>query len=153
MLSILHWRLRDVDTMNRLKIVEELAHELMKQHGIDDWRFTFDRAKTRCGCTDYSNKIISMSKYYVNDPSISQENIVNTILHEIAHVLAGYEAGHTEIWRAVAKNIGCDGHTSNAEWHGVPYKYRVTSLCGLVNTGRHLIQCRLLQKRCAASNT
>lgn len=35
--------------------------------------------------------------------------VENVILHEIAHALAGQEAGHGPRWRAVALWIGCDG--------------------------------------------
>ena len=33
----------------------------------------------------------------------------NTLLHEIAHALAGHEHNHDEVWKATARSIGCDG--------------------------------------------
>ena len=33
----------------------------------------------------------------------------NTLLHEIAHALAGPSHGHDRTWRAHALRIGCDG--------------------------------------------
>ncbi len=140
-------------TMSRRKDVQRLAHKLMVFHCLSGWTFAFDRAKTRCGCTDYERSIISLSKYYVDDPSVSMGDVTNTILHEIAHVLAGYSAGHNAHWRAVAHSIGCDGHTYNHAWRGAPYRYRVTCICGRVCAHRHVIQDRLRRKRCMLCST
>ena len=43
------------------------------------------------------------------DPTSTEENVKNTLLHEIAHALAGHEHNHDEVWKATARSIGCDG--------------------------------------------
>lgn len=85
-----------------------LAIKLMKQHGLwrQGWRFSFSEATRRFGGCHYKRQIISISA------PISQLNdearVRNTILHEIAHALAGIKAGHGMDWQLKALDIGCD---------------------------------------------
>lgn len=133
--------------------MQKKAYELIAAHNLEGWRFEFDRAKTRCGCTNYGSKVISISKYYIDDPLVDDADIMNTVLHEIAHVIAGYEAGHNQRWRMIAQSIGCDGQVCNNGWSGAPYKYRITCHCGMVHARRHVIQTRLRRKRCVSCDT
>lgn len=85
----------------------QLAIRLMKQHKLwPAWSFRFDRSKVRFGRCSYSTKEISLSQHLVelND----EEEVRETILHEIAHALAPRGAGHNAAWRAVARSIGCN---------------------------------------------
>lgn len=85
----------------------------MKQYGLldDGWSIKVTRSKKTLGLTDYNNKIIKISTYcyYV------EGELVDTILHEIAHVIAGSENKHNQVWKDVALNIGCSGRIK-AEW-------------------------------------
>ncbi|HIQ56884.1 TPA: SprT-like domain-containing protein [Candidatus Gracilibacteria bacterium] len=85
---------------------EILASELIFLHGLEKqgWVFIFDRAKKRFGMCNYTTKTISLSKYLtaIN----SEEKVINTILHEIAHALAGYNAGHGKKWKETMINLG-----------------------------------------------
>ena len=84
-----------------------LAVGLMAQHGLQDWHVTFDNARARFGVCRPSRRQIGLSRHLT---SLSEEDEVrNTILHEIAHALVGSEHGHDEVWRAKALAIGCDG--------------------------------------------
>lgn len=81
-----------------------LAEEMMYLHGLQDWRFSFDRAKKRFGLCNYGEKKISLSSYLV---ALNPEKVVrDVILHEIAHALAGYQAGHGRQWKEVVLRIG-----------------------------------------------
>lgn len=91
-----------------LKEAQELAIGLMRLHRVpSDWSFTFDRSKVRFGKCNYRKKQISLSKYLVdlND----EEEVRDTILHEIAHALAPRGAGHGPVWKSLALSIGCNG--------------------------------------------
>lgn len=89
----------------KLQETQKMAEDLMKKHGISSWSFQFDRAKVRFGACNYRDKIISLSKHLTE---INSEKIVkNTILHEIAHALAGKQNNHNKIWKAEAIRIGC----------------------------------------------
>lgn len=86
-----------------------LARELMNEHGLTQkgWYFEYDRAVRRFGCCHYTKKKITISEHMV--PLNDIATVRNTILHEIAHALAGYEANHGLAWKRVARSIGCTG--------------------------------------------
>lgn len=88
-----------------LDAAQALALELMRQHRLHDWTFTFDRAKRRFGCCYYELRRISLSAHLVQ--LNSEEHVRDTILHEIAHALAGRKAGHGQAWQAIAQMLGC----------------------------------------------
>lgn len=87
-----------------LKAAKDVAHELMDHHGLSGWLFGFDNAKRRCGNCNFAQLKITLSRHYVtmNDES----EVRDTILHEIAHALAGFKAGHGPEWRKVARSVG-----------------------------------------------
>jgi ribosomal protein L37AE/L43A len=68
------------------------------------WSFHFDRAKRRFGVCRFERKEISVSIHLVrlNDPPECED----TVLHEIAHALAGPRAGHGPRWRAACMSVG-----------------------------------------------
>jgi Zn finger protein HypA/HybF involved in hydrogenase expression len=39
----------------------------------------------------------------------SEQEVKNTLLHEIAHALVGPHHGHDRVWRAKALELGCNG--------------------------------------------
>ncbi len=109
-----------------LREAETLARRLMAEHGLTakGWRFGWDSARRRFGAARPSSLTISLSVPLV---SLNDEaRVRNTILHEIAHALAGpgirHEVSrfgrrrkkadwHGPHWRAIALAIGCDGKT------------------------------------------
>ena len=82
-----------------------LAKALMRQHGLADWEFAFDRAKTRAGACRPSLRRLSLSAPWTRIHDDVQ--VRDTILHEIAHALVGARHGHDEVWRRKALEIGC----------------------------------------------
>ena len=68
------------------------------------WSFGWDNAKRRAGLCNYVEKRISISTYYAQVHSL--DDVMQVVLHEIAHALCGKEAGHTKKWLSVAKSIG-----------------------------------------------
>ncbi|HXP48579.1 MAG TPA: SprT-like domain-containing protein, partial [Bacteroidia bacterium] len=70
-----------------------MAWKLMEKHElpIKGWRITLDNAKRRFGMCKHGPKIISLSRPLIalNKP----QRVEQTILHEIAHALAGGLAG------------------------------------------------------------
>lgn len=82
-----------------------IANNLLCKHNLTDWSFKFDNAKKRYGNCNYTRKIISISRnlYELNEFSSS----LDTLLHEIAHALAGFSNGHNEVWKQKAIELGC----------------------------------------------
>lgn len=98
------------------------ANRVLRELGLADagWTFDFDNAKVRAGQTNYRLKRITVSRIHaqMND----EKEVVDTILHEAAHALAGYGAGHGPVWKRMARQIGCTGQrTHNADTPTPPY--------------------------------
>jgi predicted SprT family Zn-dependent metalloprotease len=84
-----------------------LAEHLLARHGLSDWQVAYDNAKRRAGVCRYRDKTIGLSAPLT--ALHSDADVRDTILHEIAHALAGPEHGHDAHWRRVAMSIGCGG--------------------------------------------
>lgn len=87
-----------------LSTASALARSKMNEHGLEDWTFQYDGAKRRAGQCDYMNRTISLSRHFVERNT--EERVLDTILHEIAHALTPDDAGHGREWRAICVRIG-----------------------------------------------
>ena len=104
--------------------VRQLALDLMAKHGLTDWNFQFDNAKTRLGVCRYRTKTIGLSQNYISLRPI--EETKNTILHEIAHALVGAGHGHDWRWKRKAREIGCNAERCYKGEAKVEGKYKLT---------------------------
>jgi len=89
---------------------KDLALDKMNTYGLlaDGWTFGFDRAVSRFGLTKFAPvRRISLSEPLTR--MNSEEETLDTILHEIAHALAGGKAGHGPIWRSKFLAMGGSG--------------------------------------------
>ena len=88
----------------RLHEVARQARALMDEHGLEAWTFRFSAAESRLGECREREKVIRLSRRHAvnGDP----REVRDTILHEIAHALAGAAARHGPAWKAVAKRLG-----------------------------------------------
>ena len=96
---------------DKLTAASELAVRLIKTHRLKHWEFKFDHSTRRAGCCNYRDKLISISFELARNAS--DENIRDTILHEIAHALVGKKHNHDPVWEAKAKEIGCSGERTH----------------------------------------
>lgn len=90
--------------------VPTLARELMQKYGIWElgWRFQWDSARRRAGCCKYRYKQITLSRHYVTLNIESRlGDIIDTILHEIAHALAP-KHNHDDVWKMRCVEIGAN---------------------------------------------
>jgi len=84
---------------------EQLADSLMQQHGLTPkWRFGFNHARRQLGICRFTSKRIELSRHMVT--ANTEAEVRETLLHEIAHALAGHRAGHGPKWRAICLKIG-----------------------------------------------
>lgn len=111
--------------MTDLDRVRRWADALITLHLDDSWTFGFDNAKRRAGLCDYGRRRISVSRYLA--ARYDDETNHQTLLHEVAHAMAGPTAGHGPRWRRVARELGYVGGTTHhgetavelAPWVGV----------------------------------
>ena len=91
----------------------------------DVWSFGFDHAKRRAGLCNFTAKRITVSRYLA--VRYEDDDIHQVLLHEVAHALAGPDAGHGAAWKRVANELGyvggrlLDGGAAAelAPWQGV----------------------------------
>ena len=89
----------------KLEDAENLALVTMEDHGIGNtWTFAFDGAKRRCGQANFKLKRITLSRHFVQRNGESE--VRDTVLHEVAHALAGSAAGHGPRWQMWAIRVG-----------------------------------------------
>ena len=74
-----------------------------EQYELKQWVFKFSKHKTAAGMCYYDQKLIVLSEYFVLNNS--DEEIINTMLHEIAHALAPRWEGHGKVWRKIFKDL------------------------------------------------
>ncbi len=83
---------------------QALGEKLLRDHGLDDWRFAFDRARSRLGACHFHRRTITLSRHLV--ALNGRAEIEETLLHEIAHALVGPGHGHGPAWQRMARRIG-----------------------------------------------
>lgn len=76
----------------------------MDQHNLQDWSLGFNRRKRSLGVCYYQRRRIELSAHYVLRNL--EASVRDTILHEIAHALAGQQAGHGPAWKALCRQLG-----------------------------------------------
>ena len=88
----------------RLNGVAGMARQLMDEHGLTGWTLAFVEAKRRLGDCHFRHRVIRISRTHALEGS--EEQIRDTVLHEIAHAIAGREAAHGPLWKVTARRIG-----------------------------------------------
>lgn len=91
----------------------DLARALLDTHGLKAWSVEWDSAKTRAGICRFQEQTIGLSAPLTR--LHDEAEVRDTILHEIAHALAGPQAKHGPHWRQVARSIGCTGTRCTSE--------------------------------------
>lgn len=86
------------------EMVRQQAQDLMLTHGLADWQFRFNRRKCSMGLCVYGRHTIELSVHLVERNGADE--ILDTILHEIAHALVGPRHGHNRVWKRKAIEIG-----------------------------------------------
>lgn len=93
--------------MDRIE-ARRLARTLMDKHGLgsfpNEWAFEWDAAKRRAGACHHRKRKITLSLHYVDRNTV--DLVQDTILHEIAHALAGPGKGHGPEWKRICVRIG-----------------------------------------------
>ncbi len=136
----------------KLLDAQMLAQQLLKEHGLDKegWRFEFDRAKNRFGVCRYSKRTIGLSLELTQLNDVSQ--VKDTLLHEIAHAIAGQEAGHGIFWTTVAQRIGCTSNRCYKPTDVVRARSKYEARCPQCNSLFVMNRATDMDKYCTACN-
>lgn len=127
----------------------QLARALMDEHGLQGWTFEFDRARVRAGACHFADRRISLSRALT--AVHPDEQVRETVLHEIAHALVGPRHGHDEVWRRQARAIGASGERCySADEPAVPGRWQGRCVAGHVVHRHRRPQRLLLCARCRA---
>lgn len=88
--------------------VTALALQLMSEHNLNwpAWGFRIARSKLRLGFCQYNRFNGGMIAFSKNFLHLSDHEIRDTLLHEIAHALVGHRAGHGPQWKLMCVKIG-----------------------------------------------
>lgn len=90
---------------DRYDLVRKICESLMAQHlDLKVWGFGFDNAKRRLGACHWEDHRLTLSRYLVDLHTLDE--IDQVMRHEIAHALAGSDAGHSAKWKRIATSIG-----------------------------------------------
>lgn len=118
----------------------ELINEFKFRGLIDNqWTFGWNRRKSSFGLCSYTKKEISLSYYYAQVGSYEQIN--DTILHELAHAIAGPSAGHGELWKKACKVTGANPVRCGKVVDEMPCKFKGTCpVCGHVYKAQRVLQ-------------
>lgn len=110
-----------------LNEAEYMAEILIHKHLPEtDWTFEWDNAVRRFGCTHFRTKTITLS---IKLTTMNEyDHVRDTVLHEIAHVLAGPKHGHDIVWKTQCRRIGADPTRcyDSSEVNQPPPKWRGT---------------------------
>ncbi len=94
--------------MGKTDFARQTAVVEMKKWGLDGWEFKFNRRKRSAGICqkrrDEPTGSIEVSLYFLE--RAGEEEIRVTILHEIAHALAGIKEGHGPAWKQWCRKLG-----------------------------------------------
>jgi SNF2 family DNA or RNA helicase len=86
----------------------EFTRKKLNEFGLNDWRIrvSSDPNQPFLGLCMHNDKCIQLNAHHIDIHP--DKEVINTILHEVAHALVGPGHGHNEIWRTKATEIGCD---------------------------------------------
>lgn len=90
--------------MNNLYEIEVLAKSLMNEHLDDSWSFGWNDRKRSLGVCNYRDRTVKLSREWMR--KLPMKDVTDTILHEIAHAIAGPGYGHGPVWKRAAVKIG-----------------------------------------------
>lgn len=105
------------------------ARQALQEHGLPNWTPIIDRRpKVRLGQCRYRQKEIGLTLWHVRNATPVE--IMDTILHEVAHALCGPGKGHGGAWKYMARKVGADP-TRLGTSHGASPKAKYTAHCSV----------------------
>lgn len=93
--------------MNR-NTASQLLRDKLNQYGLKDWgvRLNTKTDAPYVGLCSYKDKCIILNAHHIDIHPDAE--VINTILHEVAHAIVGPFHAHDITWSDKAREIGCD---------------------------------------------
>lgn len=117
----------------RRKLIEGYAQDMLIEHGLTATRFEWSKAVRVMGQYRWDRATgdevlrLSLPLAEIN----SDEVVMDTIAHEVAHGIAGAHAGHGRLWREACQVTGAVPSRIAHEAESVPARYTGTcDKCG-----------------------
>lgn len=123
-------RLRNLDLSPKCMRMASAAREWMVEYGLFNWTFGFNRRKRSLGICMLGRKRIELSHYMVD--LNGEEQILDVILHEIAHALAWErhrDKSHGPIWKRICIEVAAKPERCCSTGN-MPTERRYTATCG-----------------------
>ena len=89
--------------MQKLQDIEQRAWQLLGLH-LPGWTFAFNRQRRTLGLCRYQEQRIELSRHHAVQGSMAQAE--KTVMHEIAHGLAGPRTAHGPTWQRIMRELG-----------------------------------------------
>lgn len=93
------------DDVAHLADITALAEALIGKH-IPGWSFAFNRQRRTLGLCRYRERRIELSRLHALRGTLADAE--STLIHEIAHALAGPNTAHGPRWRAQMRALGAE---------------------------------------------
>jgi predicted SprT family Zn-dependent metalloprotease len=91
---------------------QKILEETFQPHALPGWKIDFtEHTYNRAGSCSHHTKTIRLNKSFAR--TVEHATLIDTILHEVAHMKAGEGANHGPAWKKIAKEIGCSGTVSH----------------------------------------
>lgn len=98
------------------RLIQDLMVRQKVYHGLaDEWSATFDLAAGRAAICYFKEKLICLAVSYCM--TAPEEELIDTVLHEVAHALVGPQHNHDRVWKLAARRIGCTAERCTAVTH------------------------------------
>jgi predicted SprT family Zn-dependent metalloprotease len=113
----------------KIETVRFEVESLLAKHGLLEkgWRFKLANGKRLMGECIYGRNEIRISRWLITMGT--DEEILDTLRHEVAHAVVGPGHHHGLKWKLVARQLGAKPEACVSEVsYTVPHKYEV--LCG-----------------------
>ena len=104
---------------------EKFANEMIVKHLPEGWTFAWNRKVRSNGTCNYTKMEIQLSR--ILTPHRMWDDIVESIMHEIAHAIAGFDNHHNDVWKKVFRSLGGAGNrcSSDSASDFVPHKWEM----------------------------
>lgn len=118
--------------MKTIEEYQKFGDELLRKYHLDSkgWTFVISHncgsSSTALGMCNYKYKKLFLKHNHALHNT--EEKVIDTILHEVAHALAGPGAGHGPLWKRYARIVGADPTATKAvstEYRQASYKYQL----------------------------